>query len=111
MTKNNPHKSKAFTVIYSNNLVLSFHVTVSETYCVTENDSRWEPMCNHVLNKHGSHEKDALLGMEECQSPFGIYEVKMPVNKNLECGGIGITGNNCKDIDVSVYSEILFYER
>ena len=52
-----------------------------------------------------------LVGMEECQSPFGIYEVKMPVNKNLECGGIGITGNNCKYIDVSVYSEILFYER
>ena len=49
--------------------------------------------------------------MEEFQSPFGIYEVKIPVNKNLECGGIGITGNNCKDIDVSVYSEILFYER
>ena len=64
-----------------------------------------------VLNKHGSHEKDALLGMEECQSPFGIYEVKIPVNKNLECGSMGITGNNCKDIDVSVHSEILFYEQ
>ena len=38
---------------------------------------------------YGSHEKDALLGMEECQSPFGIYEVKIPVNKNLECDGIG----------------------
>ena len=49
--------------------------------------------------------------MEECQSPFGIYEVKIPVNKNLECYGIGITGNNCKDIDVSVYNEILFYEQ
>jgi len=55
--------------------------------------------------------EDALLGVEECQSPFGIYEVKIPVNKNLECDGIGITGNNCKDIDVSVYSEILFYEQ
>ena len=58
-------------------------------------------MCNHELNKRGSHSKDALLGMEECQSLFGIYELKIPVDKNLACNAVGVTGKNCKDLDVS----------
>ena len=66
-------------------------------------------MCNHVLNKRGSHNKDALLGMEECQSPFGIYELKIPVDKNLACDADGITNTNCKDIDVSYCKNTLFF--
>lgn len=72
-----------------------------ETFCVTEEDSRWESMCNHVLNRRASHGKDSLLGMEECQSPFGIYELKIPVDKNLACDGNGIRNTNCKRLDVS----------
>lgn len=48
-------------------------------------DSRFYPMCNHGLNKCGSSDKEDLLGMEECQSLFGIYELKIPKDENLEC--------------------------
>ena len=48
-------------------------------------DSRFYPMCNHGLNKRGSSDKEDLLGMEECQSLFGIYELKIPKDENLEC--------------------------
>ena len=68
---------------------------------MTEDDSRWLPMCNHVLNKRGSHGKDSLLGMEECKSPYGIYELKIPVDKKLTCDAGGIKYTNCKDLDVS----------
>ena len=73
---------------------------LSESYCVSEDDSRWVAMCNHALNKRGSHSKDALLGMEECQSPFGIYELKIPINNKLACDTNRITTTNCKDLDV-----------
>ena len=75
-------------------------IFLSESYCVSEDDSRWEAMCNHALNKRGSHSKDALLGMEECQSPFGIYELKIPIDNNLACDTNRITTTNCKDLDV-----------
>ena len=78
-----------------------------ESYCVSEDDSRWVAMCNHALNKRGSHSKDALLGMEECQSPFGIYELKIPIDKKLACDTNRITTTNCKDLDVgSCFSHI-----
>ena len=73
---------------------------ILESYCVSEDDSRWVPMCNHALNKRGSHSKDALLGMEECQSPFGIYELKIPIDNKLACDTNRITTTNCKDLDV-----------
>ena len=79
-----------------------------ESYCVTEDDSRWLAMCNHVLNKRGSHSKDALLGMEECQSPFGIYELKIPVDKDLACDTNRFTTTNCKDLDVSSFLSHIF---
>ena len=80
---------------------------LSESYCVSEDDSRWVAMCNHALNKRGSHSKDALLGMEECQSPFGIYELKIPIDNKLACDTNRITTTNCKDLDVgSCFSHI-----
>lgn len=48
-------------------------------------DSRFYAMCNHGLNKRGSSDKEDLLEMEECQSLFGIYELKIPKDENLEC--------------------------
>ena len=66
-------------------------------------------MCNHVLNKRGSHSKDALLGMEECQSPFGIYELKIPVDKDLACDTNRFTTTNCKDLDVSNFLSHIFW--
>jgi len=54
-------------------------------------------MCSDPTTKGG----DALLGEDECISPFGIYELKIPVNKNLACDDTKITNFNCKDLDVS----------
>ena len=48
-------------------------------------DSRFYAMCNHGLNKRDSSDKEDLLEMEECQSLFGIYELKIPKDENLEC--------------------------
>ena len=63
-------------------------------------DSRFYPMCNHGLNKRGSSDKEDLLEMEECQSLFGIYELKIPKDENLECDSEQLKAENCKDLDV-----------
>ena len=57
-------------------------------------------MCNHGLNKRGSSDKEDLLGMEDCQSLFGIYELKIPKDENLECDSEQLKAENCKDLDV-----------
>jgi len=41
------------------------------------------------------------MGMEECKSPFGIYELKIPVDNTLECDDDRITHTNCRDLEVS----------
>ena len=64
---------------------------------MTRDDNRWESMCSDPL----SGGKDILLGADECISPFGIYDLEMPVNKDLVCGSSSITTFNCKDLDVS----------
>ncbi|XP_078345264.1 uncharacterized protein LOC144630770 [Oculina patagonica] len=69
--------------------------------CLPEDDSRWQPMCNHPLNAGGSSSQESMLGMEECKSPFGTYELKIPVDKNLTCDSSGVVNTNCKDLDVS----------
>ena len=38
--------------------------------------------------------------MEECQSLFGIYELKIPKDENLECDSEQLKAENCKDLDV-----------
>lgn len=57
-------------------------------------------MCNHGLNKRGSSDKEDLLEMEECQSLFGIYELKIPKDESLECDSEQLKTENCKDLDV-----------
>ena len=78
-----------------------FSSPACHTYCVTEDDSRLEQMCTNPLNKLGSAKENTLLGMEECRSPFGTYELQIPVDDSLECDVMGITNTNCKDLDVS----------
>ncbi|XP_078343967.1 uncharacterized protein LOC144629603 [Oculina patagonica] len=63
-------------------------------YCVTPNDDRWHGMCSF------SALDDSLLGEEECRSPFGTYELVIPVDDQLSCDDPGITNKNCKDLDV-----------
>jgi len=43
---------------------------------------------------------DSLLGADECISPFGTYELKIPVDRSLACDASTITSANCKDLDV-----------
>ena len=57
-------------------------------------------MCNHGLNKRDSSDKEDLLEMEECQSLFGIYELNIPKDENLECDSEQLKAENCKDLDV-----------
>ena len=51
---------------------------------------------------------DELLGANECVSPFGVYDLEIPVDKDLVCGSPGLTSKNCKDLDVS--STFSFFE-
>jgi len=76
------------------------------TYCVTEDDSRLEQMCTNPLNKLGSAKENTLLGMEECRSPFGTYELQIPVDDSLECDVMGITNTNCKALDLTKFTHM-----
>ena len=38
----------------------------------------------------------------ECKSPFGVYELKISVDNNLECSDAKNEEANCKDLDVSL---------
>ena len=59
-------------------------------------------MCDNPLNKGKGLRTDSLLGREECKSPFGSYELKIPKDNKMECTADGFTTNtNCKDLDVS----------
>jgi len=58
-------------------------------------------MCTNQLTKTGSSNIDKLLGMEECKSPFGVYELKIPKDDTLTCVDNRITNTNCRDLDVS----------
>ncbi|KAJ7328520.1 hypothetical protein OS493_024435, partial [Desmophyllum pertusum] len=42
---------------------------------------------------------DPLLGAEECRSPFGTYELTMPIDKTAPCSSSKLTDKNCKDFD------------
>ncbi|KAJ7321738.1 hypothetical protein OS493_034358 [Desmophyllum pertusum] len=56
-----------------------FTLTENSIYCVTPNDDRWQGMCSL------SALDDILLGEEECRSPFGTYELVIPVDDQLSC--------------------------
>ena len=67
-------------------------------------------MCDHELNKARSNQRGSLMGNEECKSPFGSYELKVPKDSDLDCTAEGgITNTNCKDLDVS--KSVLFSGR
>ena len=61
-----------------------------------KDDRRWQSMCKNPLTNGG----DALLGEAECYSPFGIYELNIRVDKEMECGSSEMPNGNCKDLDV-----------
>ena len=58
-------------------------------------------MCDNPLTKTKGGSGDDLLGKEECTSPFGAYELKIPVDKSLACNDPRMRNFNCKDLDVS----------
>ena len=73
-----------------------------------EDDNRFEPMCCHYLR--GSPCNDILLGPEECTSPFGTYELSMPIDDIIPCAlnSLLTTHKNCREFDVS--SRVLIYD-
>ena len=68
-------------------------------------DNRFQPMCCHYLSN--SPCEDILLGAEECKSPFGTYEVAIPIDNNAACQPYSsqITDKNCKEFDVSLLKD------
>ncbi|KAL9957971.1 hypothetical protein ACROYT_G034931 [Oculina patagonica] len=72
-------------------------------FCVKKDDQRWQPMCSNPLSKCV---RDRLLGDEECKSPFGTYELQIPVDKKLSCTGDGIKDTNCKDLDLTKFTKM-----
>jgi len=44
---------------------------------------------------------------EECGSPFGTYELTVPVDENLDCYCTGFSNKNCRDLDVSIKFHLL----
>lgn len=69
-------------------------------FCMEKDDIRFQPMCCHFLSNSPC---DILLGAEECTSPFGTYEISMPIDSNAPCEAADtkLTSKNCKDFDVS----------
>ena len=70
-------------------------------FCMEKDDNRFQPVCSHYLSE--SPCEDILLGAKECTSPFGTYNLTLPIDDNAPCkaGGSKITDKNFKDFDVS----------
>ncbi|KAL9982789.1 hypothetical protein ACROYT_G004894 [Oculina patagonica] len=70
------------------------------SFCMERDDSRFQAMCCHFLST-GSRCEDPLLGAEECTSPFGTYQLTMPIDDQVSCepGHSSITYKNCKDFN------------
>ncbi|KAM7430868.1 hypothetical protein ABFA07_018466 [Porites harrisoni] len=75
-------------------------------FCLSKDDSRWHSMCDNQLTTRGRSNKDKLLGAEECKSPFGVYDLRIPVDENLSCDDNKITNTNCKDLDRSKFTRL-----
>jgi len=74
-------------------------------FCMEKDDIRLQPMCCHFLSNSPC---DILLGAEECTSPFGTYEISMPIDRKAPCEGSDsrLTNKNCKDFDRSKYTKM-----
>jgi len=44
--------------------------------------------------------------MEECKSPFGVYELKIPKDDTLTCDDNRITSTNCQDLDLTKFTKM-----
>lgn len=77
-----------------------FLLSENSLFCMERGDNRFRPMCCHFLSDSPCDDK--LLGAEECQSPFGTYEISIAIDKNVPCKSKSsrITDENCKDFDV-----------
>lgn len=78
----------------------AFLLSEDSLFCMERGDNRFQPMCCHYLSDSPCDDK--LLGAEECRSPFGTYEISIPIDKKFPCKGktSRITDENCKDFDV-----------
>ncbi|XP_078344643.1 uncharacterized protein LOC144630195 isoform X2 [Oculina patagonica] len=75
---------------------------LNSLFCMKESDDRWEPMCSHPLS--GGVCANEQLAAEECRSPFGTYELTVPVDENLGCDYAGFNNKNCRDLDLARFN-------
>ncbi|XP_031560606.1 uncharacterized protein LOC116296688 [Actinia tenebrosa] len=73
-------------------------------FCVEEQDKRLKPMCSHSLS--GVPADDLMMGNDECTSPSGFYELKIPVDRALPCKSTTMRDTNCKDIDLTKFTKM-----
>lgn len=75
----------------------SITIAGDSLFCIAKDDFRFQPMCCHYLNDSPCEDT------RECTSPFGTYELSMPIDHNAPCQDSSwqITDGNCKDFDVS----------
>ena len=64
-----------------------------------KDDERFQQMCCHSVSDSScviSHD------VEDCKSPFGTYEISMPIDSKATCekSFTRLTGGNCNDFDV-----------
>lgn len=57
-------------------------------FLCNSSDDHWQPMCTNAVSQRAWD--DSLLGEEECRSPFGTYELVIPVDDQLSCKDPGI---------------------
>lgn len=104
------HENQSAKESQTTSLVLTSrlnHISGDSLFCMKKDDTRFEPMCCHFLSN--SPCEDVLLGAEECQSPFGTYNISIPIDETAPCtaSSSAITDKNCKDFDVSFKVHIL----
>jgi len=75
----------------------------SSKYCVTSTDARWKVLCNEPNDREG---KFSQFSSEECKSPFGIYDLEIPVDRSLPCDKSGMEITNCKDLDLTKFTKM-----
>jgi len=75
----------------------------SSKYCITSTDARWKVLCNEPRDREG---KFSQFSSEECKSPFGIYDLEIPVDRSLPCDKSGMEITNCKDLDLTKFTKM-----
>ncbi|XP_078358139.1 uncharacterized protein LOC144642907 isoform X2 [Oculina patagonica] len=75
-------------------------------FCLEENDIRLTSMCCHYLS--GTDCTELSGSQEECSSPFGTYDISMPIDNTIACNDTNppITHENCQQFNRTIYTNM-----